>query len=241
MSLQEALVRYDPILTDKVLLEGTLHFPEVEKILPDFYRQLYEKVSLHLFASRHGVKIEPRGKSEELKEMVRDQFLGIEEEIKASFQQIVENDPLWRMGSVRENLHCYQASLENKVEAGDHYQFRLSPGNEGKKIPSAIYFETGKDGKLVRLCVTDRDCSLEAGLETVEAGGRYYFSRMDLVIRRRGAARFRRIEISYGESAGVRYPRKILITELDSQGEPVKASGNLNPVSLIFDAVMVKK
>jgi len=135
-NLKKALDRYDPILDEDTVLEGILHFPEVEKVMPIFYRQLFERVSLHLSVSREDFKIEARGKSEDLKELLRNQLVSIEQELRVAFQQMLENDPIYRMKYVVEHpLNYEMKTTKHRKSTAYHFKLKNVLKNESSEKP----------------------------------------------------------------------------------------------------------
>ena len=236
--LQRALQRYDPILGSDLVLDGILHFPEVEKVLPDFYRQLYERVHLRLVVSRHSFSLEPEGRSEELKAMVREQFLKIEDELRTSFSEMLENDPLVHLGQLQEHLASYTMAVAQ--EANLQYRFNLRE-NTALRLPQVLEFELSPAGRLLQLTCVEKQHTLSVTFTTSEIEGRYYITGLDVVQKKHGLDKYRRVDIEYQLVSGVRCPARIMLTTVDGQGRPVLVSGNLNPLSLVFHSVRVTR
>lgn len=233
LPLQKALNQYDPIIAKNVILEGRLHFPEVQKILPDFYQQLFDRVNIHLKITRDQLKINLEGKSEHLKELVRQQFLQIEENLKTTFLQVLKKDPLYRLKHVTEAPSNYKAEITS-FPSSTEYQFTQKKEKKSTLSPQLVAFEINEEGVLKKMNILDHKTKTEIRFKSIKHKDRLYFTQLQLIQSRHGIQKYRHLKIEYGEINHQRYPKRIILTETDSQGQLKLVSGHLNPVSMLF-------
>lgn len=237
--LQKALRKYDPIVKKNIELNGKLHFPEVESKLPDFYKQLFKRVFIQLSVGRSKFKVDIGGESEQLKDLVRQHFLKIEEKLKGEFLEVMENDPIYRLKNVGENPLAYSTVVHER-HASKEYHFNVKIGIGKKhKLPKAVMFELSEKGRLEKMVVEDKRSVAEFTFTTEMVDKKYYISRIDMIYKRHGIEKHRKLEVVYDEKEGIRFPTKLTMSELDSQGNLLIVPGHLNPVSMVFDTVSV--
>lgn len=215
-----------------------MHFPEVEKILPEFYKQLFQRVNLHLTVGRNQFEIDIRGESEHLKDLVRQQFMQIEDVLKIQFLEVMNKDPLYQLKKVSEENAEYQSQIHVKPVSTE-YHFTIRLGKRKKKIPKSVVFEITSKGKLNRMSVVDEHSTSEFSFISEEVDGKFYFKEIHMIYKRNNISKFRKLDIFYFTEKGIRYPKSLRMTELDSQGLPLQVSGHLNPISMIFNSVKV--
>jgi hypothetical protein len=233
-SLQNSLKKYDPIISEDKTIIGTLHFPEVQSVLPDFYKQLFERVQIELVASKQDVKIQLKGKNEFLKDMVRQQFLKIENQLKNTIRQAFMKDPLYRLNKIIEKPKNYTSNTQ-KYNNNTSYTFvnKIKEATE-EDGPSKLSFDLSEDGKLKNLTIVDWKYTTEITFESFMKNARYYFSELKLIQTRNGIPKYRTIKINYHQVGDDFIPREISLAETDQRGELTKVSGNLNPISVHF-------
>lgn len=229
---------YDPILKKGLSLEGVLHFPEVEKVLPEFYHQLYQRVSIHIRVSRKDIVIEPRGKNEDLKEMVRQQFLRFEDDIKLSLRELIDNDPVYRLGRIKDHPEQFSVKLSQDEEE-QSYAFTLDSKLRSRGTPHKVSFHMSRDGKLQKIIVEEQERRIEIFFESQEYEGKLYIQHIRLKMNKHGQKQFRDLEIEYAQKEDLRYPSRITLTLSDESGKPLNVSGNLNPISMLIQSVEV--
>ncbi len=233
-ALQDSLKKYDPIITEDNTIVGTLHFPEVQSVLPDFYKQLFERVQIELVASRKDIKIQLKGKNEFLKDMVRQQFLKIEDQLKNTIRQALMKDPLYRLNKIIEKPKNYVKNAR-KYDNNTSYTFVNKTKKASEKDgPSKLSFDLSEKGKLKNLTIVDWKYTTEITFESFEKNGKFYFSKLKLIQTRNGIPKYRTIEINYKQIDNLYLPIKISLSETDQKGELTKVSGNLNPISIHF-------
>lgn len=233
-SLLAALKKYDPILEEKETLKGTLHFPEVQKVLPNFYQDLFKRVHIQLIASRSEFDINVVGKNEFLKDMVKQQFLSVEEQLKETFFEAIQKDPLYRLNQLKKTPALYENTISqsrNKTE----FTFNNKITEVKKQLgPKRISFYLNHSGKLTRLFIKDWDVETEIEFTTQEKNKRFYFTELFLTQKRSLKTKHRKISIFYSENTVGRFPNKIQISDVDASGKLIKNTNSLNPVSLYF-------
>ncbi|MBF0244014.1 MAG: hypothetical protein HQL31_01910 [Planctomycetes bacterium] len=239
--LQKALFRYDPILRKDLQLSGTLHFPEVEKVLPTFYEQLFEKVHIRITVSRKSFELGLEGESESLKDLVRNQFLRIEDELRRGLREVLEQDPIFCFTKVKDHLDAYITDFQGGENNDCVYTFTRSDSTQQSiNIPSVAQFVMDPDGKLLSMHIQQKGVLSQLEFSTFERGDFLYFGSILLKQSQGELRQTRQISLSYGQTQGVVYPEKITFSDLDDRGEPLKKSGNLNPVSMILKYVALE-
>ncbi|MBF0196099.1 MAG: hypothetical protein HQL32_00195 [Planctomycetes bacterium] len=234
--LQAALSQYDPIIHGETKLVGTLHFPEFERVLPRFYRQLFEKVNIKFTASRQSCQIELIGKSEPLKDFVRQYFFEIENDFKKAYQEVLDNDPLFRLKKVAEHKEDFHSKIVVKPTSTE-FQFKdRKQAKPDKRLdrPSFVAFEMDMKGKLRSLTVHDDETETQINFISHTIADRHYFSELQMVQFRHKVPHYRNISIKYKEVGKVLLPEVITMTEVDSRGLAKTIPGNLNPISMLF-------
>jgi hypothetical protein len=232
--LKKSLEKYDPIVNDKKELVGTLHFPEVQSVLPDFYKQLFERVQIECRASKKEIKIELKGKNEFLKDMVRQEFLKFEDQLKSTIRQALVKDPLYRLNKIIDQPENY-ISKSRKYDNNTNFTF-LSKVKEATELmgPSKLSFDINASGQLKSLTIIDWKYTTEITFVTKSFKNKYYFSELNFIQSKNGISKYRKINIDYKTVDGVYVPVKVSLSQTDQRGQLLKVSGNLNPISIYF-------
>lgn len=226
----QMLKKYAPLISEGVELRGILQFPELQKAMPGFQKKLFERVLIRFQATRSSFDVKLEGDSEDLKELVRNQFESIRKDMEDSFRLMLENEPLYRMRRIESHKNEFEVSLgkSRKQETRLHFE-RMT---DNKLLPERVVFVANKDAELHALTVADRGSLTTATFSAKKMMSLLYLTHVFLSREESGKERFYSMQILYDDSKSHPYPKEIILAETDEFGRALEKSGLLNPVSL---------